>query len=185
MRGGEQWPSRLEFEAADRKALRDAVRRLGGPERWAAEFGLPLQNLKFGSKRAWTDERIEAELRKLLAGRATWPTPREFELSGSFGLAAAVFHRRGTVYWARFFGSNRHRAREYPGRGFGLTSASAPSSTSSVKAAPHGRPSASSSTRESPRSTALPAATGGRATGPTSWASPQAETRTRAGLPRR
>jgi hypothetical protein len=104
LRGWKQWPSRLEFEAADRKALRDAVRRLGGPERWAAEFGLPLQNLKFGSKRAWTDARIEAALRELLDGRATWPTPREFERSGSFGLAAAVFHRRGTIYWARFFG---------------------------------------------------------------------------------
>jgi hypothetical protein len=34
--GRDYWPSRLEFEAAGRKPLRDAVRRLGGPERWAA-----------------------------------------------------------------------------------------------------------------------------------------------------
>ena len=99
-----RWPSRLEFEAAGRKPLRDAIGRLGGPERWAREFDLPLQNLKFGSRRAWTDERIEAQLRKLLDGRATWPTPHEFERSGSFGLAAAVTHGRGTAYWARFFG---------------------------------------------------------------------------------
>ena len=104
LRGWYRWPSRLEFEAAGRKPLRDAVRRLGGPEPWAAEFGLPLENLKFGSRRAWTDERIEAGLRKLLDGRGTWPSPREFERSGSSGLAAAVVHRRGTVYWARFFG---------------------------------------------------------------------------------
>jgi hypothetical protein len=104
LRGRDRWPSRLEFEAAGRKPLRDAVRRLGGTEPWAAEFGLPLPNLKFGSRRAWTDERIEAELRKLLDGRQTWPTPSEFERSGAVGVAAAVGHGRGTAYWARFFG---------------------------------------------------------------------------------
>ena len=102
--GWDHWPSRLEFEAADRKGLRDAVRRLGGPERWAAEFGLPLENLKFGSKRAWTDERIEAELRKILDGRDTWPTRRELERLGPFGVATAVAQRGGTAYWARRLG---------------------------------------------------------------------------------
>jgi hypothetical protein len=97
-----RWPSRLEFEAAGHKALRDAIRRTGGPERWAAEFGLPLQNLKFGSRLAWTDERIEAELRRALDGRDTWPTRRELERSGSYGLAAAV--GGGTAYWARRLG---------------------------------------------------------------------------------
>ncbi len=100
----EQWPSRIEFEAAGRTELRDAVRRLGGPERWAAEFGLPLQNLKFGSKLAWTDERIEAELRRVLDGRDTWPTRRELERVGRFGLAAAIAQGGGTGYWARRFG---------------------------------------------------------------------------------
>ena len=95
LEGWTHWPSRLEFEAARRKLLRDAIRRLGGPERWAAEFGLPLQNLKSGSKLAWTHERIEAELRSIIDGRDTWPTGREFERLGSFGLAAAVYHRGG------------------------------------------------------------------------------------------
>ena len=102
--GWTYWPSRLEFEAAGRKLLRDAIRRLGGPERWAAEFGLPLQNLKSGSKRAWTDERIEAELRSIVDGRDTWPTRREFERVGSFGLATAISHRGGTALWARRLG---------------------------------------------------------------------------------
>ena len=104
LEGWTHWPSRLEFEAARRKLLRDAIRRLGGPERWAAEFGLPLQNLKSGSKLAWTHERIEAELRSIIDGRDTWPTGREFERLGSFGLAAAVYHRGGTAYWARRLG---------------------------------------------------------------------------------
>jgi hypothetical protein len=102
--GWSRWPSRVEFEAAGRKPLRDAVRRLGGPERWAGEFGLPLENLKFGSRAAWTEQRIEAELRSVLAARDTWPTRPELERDGRFGLAAAVTHRGGTAYWARRFG---------------------------------------------------------------------------------
>lgn len=104
LRDRDHWPSRLEFEAAGRTALRDAIRRLGGPERWAAKFGLPLENLKFGSRLAWTDERIEAELRKALDGRDTWPTRRDLERRGVFGLATAIAHRGGTAYWARRLG---------------------------------------------------------------------------------
>lgn len=104
LRGWDYWPSRLEFEAAGRKPLRDAIRRLGGPERWAAELGLPLRDLKSGSKRAWTDERIEAELHKALDGRDSWPGRRELERIGPFGLASAVAHGRGTAYWARRLG---------------------------------------------------------------------------------
>jgi hypothetical protein len=100
----ESWPSRVEFEEAGRKPLRDAIGRLGGPERWAAEFGLPLRNLKAGSKLVWTDERIEAELRLVLEGRETWPGARELEQVGSYGLAGAVAHGRGTAYWARRLG---------------------------------------------------------------------------------
>jgi hypothetical protein len=104
LRSWERWPSRLEFEAAGQQALRDAVRRLGGSARWAAEFGLPLQNLKSGSNLVWTDERIEAELRGVLDGRDAWPTRRELARVGSFGLATAVAQRGGTAYWARRLG---------------------------------------------------------------------------------
>ena len=161
LRDRDHWPSRLEFEAAGRTALRDAIRRLGGPERWAAKFGLPLENLKFGSRLAWTDERIEAELRKALDGRDTWPTRRDLERRGVFGLATAIAHRGGTAYWARRLG------REPPPRagisrpGSGRTPGSALSLASSAGAGPRGRPSANSSRRESPRSTTRPAATGG------------------------
>jgi len=98
------WPTRVEFEAAGRKPLRDAVRRLGGPARWAAEFGLPLQSLRSGSIRAWTQERIEVELRQVLDGRGTWPTLLEFKARGPAGLASAIAHGGGAVYWARRVG---------------------------------------------------------------------------------
>ena len=104
LRGWGCWPSRLEFEAAGQKALRDAVRRLGGSARWAAEFGLPLQNLKSGSNLVWTDQRIEAQLRRVLDGRDVWPTRRELERVGGSGLAIAVAQRGGTACWARRLG---------------------------------------------------------------------------------
>jgi hypothetical protein len=116
LRGWKYWPSRLEFEAAGRKPLRDAVRRLGGPGRWAAEFGLPLRDLKSGSKRAWTRERIEMELRRVLARRDTWPTRRELERASPFSLSSAVAHNGGTVYWARRLGFKPPPRAGSPGR---------------------------------------------------------------------
>lgn len=104
LRGRTFWPSRLEFEAAGRKPLRDAIRRLGGPERWATEFKLPLQNLKSGSKRAWTEQRIETELRSVLKGRGTWPPRSELKQKSRFGLANAVAHNGGAGYWASRLG---------------------------------------------------------------------------------
>ncbi len=115
LRGRESWPSRLEFERAGRKPLRDAVLRLGGPERWAAEFELPLRDLKSGSKRAWTDERIELELRRVLDGRDAWPGRRELEAKGRWGLADAVSHGAGAAYWARRLGVSRTRRTVRPG----------------------------------------------------------------------
>jgi hypothetical protein len=106
------WPSRVEFEQAGRKPLRDAVRRLGGPERWAAEFGLPLQNLRSGSKLVWTPERIESELRMALAGTDTWPSRRELQRRGGAGLVKAIYHWGGAAYWARRVGVKR---REHAG----------------------------------------------------------------------
>ncbi len=104
LQGATEWPSYRDFQRSGRQTLRDEVTRSGGPERWAAEFGLPLQNLKSGSKRALTDERIEAELRSFMDGRDTWPTRREFERAGSVGLATAVYHHGVTAYWARRLG---------------------------------------------------------------------------------
>jgi hypothetical protein len=96
-----EWPSRLEFERAGRKGLRDAVGRLGGPERWAPEFGLPLRDLKSGSKLAWTPERIELELRAFLAGCDVWPPRRELRR-----LAVAPCLGRSTALTALRIGRN-------------------------------------------------------------------------------
>jgi hypothetical protein len=107
LRGCERWPTRLEFEAAGRKPLRDAVGRLGGVEHWAVEFGLPLASMRSGSIRWWTPERIELELRNALAGSDTWPSRRELQRRGKPGLAGAVYHHGGAGYWARRLGIRR------------------------------------------------------------------------------
>ena len=108
--GRSVWPTRKKFEAAGRKTLRDAVGRTGGIEMWAAEFDLPVQDLRRGSRRVWDDARIEAELRRFLGDRDDWPTTAEFERAGLDSLRSAIYrHGGGTRRWARRLGVRRPR----------------------------------------------------------------------------
>jgi hypothetical protein len=108
--GRSAWPSRKEFEAAGRKTLRDAVGRTGGIERWAAELDLPVPDLRRGSRRVWDDARVEAELRRLLAGRSEWPTKSEFERAGLGSMRTAIYlHGGGPDRWAQRLGVRRRR----------------------------------------------------------------------------
>jgi hypothetical protein len=100
LRGRKLWPSRIEFEEADRKPLRDAIARTGGPPRWAEEFGLPLPDERRGSRRVWTEERIEGELREFTNGRNDWPSKAEFAAAGRGNLLAAVYAWGGADRWA-------------------------------------------------------------------------------------
>ena len=108
--GRAEWPSRIAFERAGCKALRDAVTRTGGPDRWARELGLTIADLRRGSRRAWDDARIAAELAPLLAGRSEWPTKSEFAEAGLGSLLGAIYrHGGGPKRWARRFGVRRRR----------------------------------------------------------------------------
>lgn len=98
------WPLRIEFEQAGLKPLRDAIGRRGGPERWAAEFSLPVLNLRSGSKRVWNEERIESELRRFLRNRTDWPPRDEFGRAGLSSLHSALYRRGGLAYWASRMG---------------------------------------------------------------------------------
>jgi len=113
--GRREWPTRLEFEQAGHKTLRDAVGRLGGRERWAREFGLPLRDLRTGSKRAWTEARIELELLTFLDGDNEWPTRRAFEQADRGDLLAAVYRGEGVKHWARRVGVTRRPFPAPPG----------------------------------------------------------------------
>jgi hypothetical protein len=102
--GWETWPRRKDFEDAGRKTLRDALLRAGGPERWAEEFGLPRTDERSGSRRVWTEERIEQELRSFLGGSQRWPSSRAFHDAGRARLLAAVYAWGGVSDWCQRLG---------------------------------------------------------------------------------
>ena len=68
----------------------------GGANPWAGRGG--------GRPRTWTDERIEAELRQLVANHARFPTIAEFEEAGQMRLYHAIGRNGGTKEWARRLG---------------------------------------------------------------------------------
>jgi hypothetical protein len=103
------WPSREEFERDGLAALRNAVNRTGGPDRWAAEFGLPREDRLSGTRRGWTTDLIEAELDELIGNSPMWPTRREFDAAGLSGLLSAIYAREGPDYWAKRFNVRRRR----------------------------------------------------------------------------
>jgi hypothetical protein len=105
------WPSAGEFERAGRAALWRAVRRSGGAERWALEFGLRPTTRRDGSRRTWTDKRIERELRRFLVGRHEWPKASDFEKAGLASLFTALCTYGGVEAWARRMGLPRRARR--------------------------------------------------------------------------
>jgi DNA invertase Pin-like site-specific DNA recombinase len=94
------WPTEERFVEAGRGPLLREVVATGGPTRWCLELGLPAPRLALDY---WTDERIRAELPRLLAGRTTFPSHREFTELGHQSLSRAMAHR-GRGEWAAEFG---------------------------------------------------------------------------------
>src|SRR5436853_53907 len=101
--GRDEWPRAVDFADAGKSVLRRAVARYGGPRRRA------------GSRRAWTDARIEAQLRRFLAGRDVWPPVGEFNDAGLAPLFTAVYTYGGVERWAARMGVARRPVRN-PGR---------------------------------------------------------------------
>jgi hypothetical protein len=108
--GRETWPSREEFEADGRTALRNAVNRMGGPDRWAAEFGLRRSTRLSGVRRGWTHEALEAELKLLIGDRTIWPSRREFQGAGLGSMLSSIYKHEGPAYWARRLGVEQRSA---------------------------------------------------------------------------
>jgi DNA invertase Pin-like site-specific DNA recombinase len=109
------WPGQQEFRAAGKRRLREAVTASGGPERWAAEFGLTLTQWQH-AERFWSDDRVERELRELTAGRRDWPSRREFIDAGKLQLYACVQRRGERMRWANRLGleATERRRRSSP-----------------------------------------------------------------------
>jgi hypothetical protein len=102
--GRDEWPSRTQFENDGLTALRNAVNRTGGVDRWAREFGLRRRNRCSGIRRAWTEELIEIELRKLIGNGKTWPSTQEFERAGLYSMLTSIYRHEGPTYWAKRMG---------------------------------------------------------------------------------
>jgi hypothetical protein len=115
LNGGGTFPTAGEFGAAGRGGLWRALRRTGGSERWALEFGVAPPSSHPGSRRVWTDARIEMQLRRFLAGRDVWPRVSEFNDAGLASLFTAAYTYGGVEYWAARMGVRRRPLRN-PGR---------------------------------------------------------------------
>jgi hypothetical protein len=76
--------------------LRDAITRSGGIDRWLAEFDLPEPHHCRGTRTWWTDERIEAELRRFAAGQEVF---RHAASSGGPERLRSWARRTGTAGW--------------------------------------------------------------------------------------
>jgi hypothetical protein len=104
------WPSRGEFEEAGLSSMLTSIYRHEGPEYWARRFGVKQRKASGRpTPTYWTQERIREELEAFCAGRAVWPTEREFIDAGQRPLYGAASRRGGIAYWARQVGLPRAR----------------------------------------------------------------------------
>lgn len=95
------WPSRQQFERDGLTALRNAINRTGGPDRWAAELGLARRDRLSGIRRGWTPQVVEAQLIQLIGGGTRWPSRGEFERAGLGSMLVSIYRHEGPAYWAR------------------------------------------------------------------------------------
>jgi len=87
--------------------LAAAVKRTGGGARWARELNVPPPQ-----PARWTDDLIEAELRRVCAGMTRWPTQAEFQTARATGLRRAAYAGYGSRWWARQLGLSVEGLRE-------------------------------------------------------------------------
>ena len=92
--------------------LAAAVRRTGGGAHWARVLNMPPPQ-----PARWTDELLEAELRRVCAGSTSWPTRAEFASARATGAERAVYAGHGTRWWADRLGLSAKHLRTRRGHG--------------------------------------------------------------------
>jgi hypothetical protein len=83
--GRTTFPTIREFAGQSHSSLARAITARGGFAHWAAEMGLPRSRRDCGSRRYWTDARIEATLRDFSQGHDTYPCDESSATAGSTG----------------------------------------------------------------------------------------------------
>jgi hypothetical protein len=101
-RGQRAWPSPAEFRRRGRAALHRQAVYQGGERYWARQLGLAYTHTNQRSG-PWTEERIHATLRVVLANRPTWPSTQEFDAAGLRQLRVAIAQTGGSHRWAGEF----------------------------------------------------------------------------------
>ena len=81
------------------RGLTEALKRTGGAAHWAAVLNVPPP-----PRVRWTDELIEAELRRVCAGATQWPSRAAFEAADGAAVLRAVYSGRGSRWWAQRLG---------------------------------------------------------------------------------
>lgn len=111
LRGRAAWPSATDFAAMGETALLAAVRRIGGVEQWADEFGLPHVGRAGGGSsgprsatRLWDEDRIAAAISPLIEQLGRWPTKGEFRRADLSKALAAIYEHGGSAAWRQRFG---------------------------------------------------------------------------------
>ncbi len=86
--------------------LAAAVKRTGGGVHWARVLHMPAPQ-----PARWTDELIEAELRRVCADTTHWPTRADFARARATGVLRAVYAGHGSRWWTDKLGLSSQRLR--------------------------------------------------------------------------
>ena len=109
-----RFPTLVWLKRHGAPGLAAAVSRTGGTAHWAHVLNMPPP-----PPARWTDELIEAELRRVCRHATRWPSRAEFHAAGATGLLQAVYAGHGSRWWARRLGLSteglRARRRQRPG----------------------------------------------------------------------
>jgi hypothetical protein len=97
------WPTKGEFYRAGLRPALAAVYGHGGSAAWRRRLGVKATPVGGHptSRRRWTDERIEAELRRFCRRSRHWPSYTEFQSAGLGALYGAASRYGGLDYWRK------------------------------------------------------------------------------------
>ena len=102
----QRFPTNAWLRRHGRPGLAAAVGRTGGGAHWARVLHMPAPQ-----PARWTDELIEAELRRVCAHNTHWPTRADFVRARATGVLRAVYAGHGSRWWTDKLGLSSERLR--------------------------------------------------------------------------